>query len=152
MSLETRVDHLERMVADLLAHDQTRYESGTWTPTYYGASTAGTTTYNASFRYGYYTRVGRAVLFSCIVAWSAATGTGQVRVGGLPFTVSSTAGMYFAPAVRADGITFTGTGLQAVIVPATTFMQIESPNSNAAPTAVAVESAGSFIISGMYFV
>jgi hypothetical protein len=60
------------------------YEEGTWTPTYYGSSTAGTTTYTN--QRGTYTKVGRLVTIECDLTWTAKTGTGNGRVGGLPFT------------------------------------------------------------------
>ena len=60
------------------------YEEGTWTPTYYGSSSAGTTTYNS--RRGNYTKVGRLVTVNADMSISSATGTGQVNIGGFPFT------------------------------------------------------------------
>jgi hypothetical protein len=60
------------------------YEEGTWTPTVIGSGTAGTTTYTS--RTARYTKVGNLVTVSCNVNWSSATGTGDMLVGGLPFT------------------------------------------------------------------
>lgn len=66
------------------------YEEGDWTPTYYGSSTVGTTTYTTQL--GRYTKVGRAVTVSFQVAMSNATGTGDIRIGGFPFTSNSSIG------------------------------------------------------------
>jgi len=63
------------------------YEEGTWTPTYFGSSTAGTTTYTSQA--GNYTKVGRLVTVNGSIGLSAATGTGQLRIGGFPFTSAS---------------------------------------------------------------
>lgn len=63
------------------------YAEGTWTPTLVGGSTAGTTTYTA--QNGYYTRVGNMVWCTFWVQGSAATGTGNATLGGLPFTIKS---------------------------------------------------------------
>ncbi len=60
------------------------YEEGTFSPTIIGATTAGTGTY--SLQLGRYTRVGRAVYIQIQLAWSAHTGTGNMKVAGLPFT------------------------------------------------------------------
>jgi hypothetical protein len=60
------------------------YEEGTFTPTAFGGTTAGTTTYVQ--QHGYYTKIGRQVTVVVYVAWSAMTGTGVLKVGGLPFT------------------------------------------------------------------
>lgn len=62
-------------------------EKGTWTPTAYGSSSSGTTTYTAQV--GNYIRVGNLVTVNFHVQWSAATGTGNVIIGGLPYTSST---------------------------------------------------------------
>ena len=65
------------------------YEEGTWTPALLGGSTAGTTTYSAQD--GFYTKIGRVVTINCYIQISAMTGTGDLRLSGLPFTSSSAA-------------------------------------------------------------
>lgn len=60
------------------------YEEGVFTPTVHGTSTAGTATY--TYQSGQYTKVGRLVTFDLIVGWSDHTGTGDIRIGNLPFT------------------------------------------------------------------
>ncbi len=72
--------HAAGMTSELL----TWYEEGTWTPTYIGATSAGTTTYAGQS--GRYTRVGRQVTAHFDLDVSAATGTGNLLIGGLPFT------------------------------------------------------------------
>ena len=67
----------------------TMYEEGTFTPTLLGASTAGSTTYSA--QQGYYTRIGNLVYINFAIVISAATGTGNATIGGLPFTVRADA-------------------------------------------------------------
>jgi hypothetical protein len=64
------------------------YEEGTWTPTAYGASTAGTTTYTT--QEGSYVKVGKEVTVALSLNVSNATGTGSMRIGGLPFTAGAT--------------------------------------------------------------
>jgi hypothetical protein len=63
------------------------YSTGTWTPTIIGATTAGTTTYTG--QNGYYTKIGNIVFCYAFIQISAATGTGNVVLGGLPFTVKN---------------------------------------------------------------
>jgi len=60
------------------------YEEGTFTPTVFGSTTAGTTTYLVQA--GNYTKIGRMVHITLIVQYSSATGTGTYRIGGLPFS------------------------------------------------------------------
>jgi len=64
------------------------YEEGTFTPTSIGTTTAGTGTY--SIQSGRYTRIGRTISIQLQLAWSAHTGTGNMKVAGLPFTSNST--------------------------------------------------------------
>jgi hypothetical protein len=64
------------------------YEEGTWTPTIFGAGTAGSTTYVS--QNGAYTKIGRVVYFMCDVDWSAQSGSGSLTLGGLPFNSNST--------------------------------------------------------------
>lgn len=59
------------------------YEEGTFTPTIVGSTTAGTGTYTTQV--GRYTKIGRMVTVSVAVTWTAHTGTGNLRIGGLPF-------------------------------------------------------------------
>ncbi len=60
------------------------YEEGTWTPTIVGTSTAGTGTY--STQVGRYTKIGRQVYCVGTLIWTAHTGTGNMRLEGLPFS------------------------------------------------------------------
>ena len=61
------------------------YEEGTFTPTLFGSTTAGTPTY--ANQTGNYTKIGNRVICTLRVGVSAISGaTGSVRIGGLPFT------------------------------------------------------------------
>ena len=60
------------------------YEEGTWTPTWYGASTAGTPSGSAS---GTYTKIGNMVtVYASFSAINLTGATGDLYIGGLPFT------------------------------------------------------------------
>jgi hypothetical protein len=74
------------------------YEEGTWTPTIYGATTAGTTTYFQQL--GTYTKVGRLVTVQIFLNITGQTGAGAMRLGGFPFTSGAGANTFpFFPAV-----------------------------------------------------
>jgi hypothetical protein len=74
------------------------YEEGTWTPTIYGTTTAGTTTYFQQV--GTYTKVGRLVTVQIFLNITGQTGAGSVRLGGLPFTAGAGANTFpFFPKV-----------------------------------------------------
>ena len=63
------------------------YEEGSFTPTIVGSTTAGSGTYSAQV--GRYTRIGRIVFIQIALIWTAHTGTGSMRIGGLPFTAQA---------------------------------------------------------------
>jgi hypothetical protein len=60
------------------------YEEGTFTPTIVGSTSAGTGTYTTNS--GKYTKIGNVVTFQVYINWTAHTGTGNMRIGSLPFT------------------------------------------------------------------
>ena len=65
------------------------YEEGTWTPVIAGTVTAGTATY--AVQIGRYTRIGNRVFINLTLSYSAGTGTGNLKITGLPFASNSTA-------------------------------------------------------------
>lgn len=71
--------------AELLDH----YEEGTWTPVYYGADADGTYTYGTNA--GFYTRIGNLVWIKCSMVdiSTSSAGSGQLRIGGVPFANGS---------------------------------------------------------------
>lgn len=82
------------------------YEEGTFTPTARGATTAGTTTYGTQT--GYYTKIGRSVTVVLVVSWSSMTGTGNLTIGGLPFTSVNNAQNYAPGSVITSDLNWTG--------------------------------------------
>jgi hypothetical protein len=132
------------------------YEEGTFTPVVAGSGTAGAGTYTAQA--GFYTRIGREVIFRLYVAWSAHTGIGGIRITGLPFSSNSTANSHSAFAVNYSAITI-GSGKQAVayIAPSTSTILVQAADPTGA--AIGEVNAGTFdttatylMISGSYMV
>jgi len=64
------------------------YEEGTWTPTVVGTSSAGTATYSSQS--GTYVKIGKMVTVNALLVYSSGTGTGNLQIAGLPFTVNNT--------------------------------------------------------------
>ena len=79
------------------------YEEGTFTPTAYGGTSTGTTTYSA--RNGNYTRIGNVITVWVEISITAMTGTGNLRLGNFPYTSSST-GSSSIGAVQTSGLTW----------------------------------------------
>ena len=99
-------------VASANANTLDDYEEGTFTPTAFGATTAGTTTYNG--QNGYYTKIGRQVTASLYVSYSSMTGTGTLKIGGLPFAIGNLTENYPVGSCIASAVNWTGgTYLQA---------------------------------------
>jgi hypothetical protein len=81
------------------------YEEGTFTPTAFGSSSAGTTSY--STQQGTYTKIGNQVTISVRLDWSALTGTGELTFGGFPFS-SANNGMEYMGAVMIEQLNWGG--------------------------------------------
>ena len=126
------------------------YEEGTFTPTIIGTTSAGTGTY--STQSGTYTRVGRVVTFSLTLIWTAHTGTGNIRVNGLPFTPSSV--QYVVSAIAYNLALTAGNTLIARTLASTASIELlQSPTGGGAWSAVPMDtSVDALIISGSYTV
>jgi hypothetical protein len=116
---------------------------GEFLPVVKGTTTAGVGTYTTQV--GRYLKIGRCVLFSFRVDWSAHTGTGNMVLSGLP---------YVATAKFAASVFFTAPGAG---IPATDVMVV---NASAAEIQVATAgfaanqamvAGGSLIVTGLYF-
>lgn len=65
---------------------------GTWNPTIYGGTTAGTYTYDSTGKTCSYTKMGRLVtLFADIGFTAASGGSGFLTIGNLPYVISNDA-------------------------------------------------------------
>ena len=73
------------------------YEEGTWTPTLAGATSGQSgVNFGTDGRVGIYEKVGRTVHVRCYINQSSSSdvGSGTLKLTGLPFTASSTGGVY----------------------------------------------------------
>jgi hypothetical protein len=124
------------------------YAETNFTPTIDGSTTAGTATYSSAT--GRATKVGRLVTFSLRVIYSAGTGTGNLRVGGLPYTV----GYASVCAVYAENIALTASyyPVATAQVSNTTIAIEQLPTGGGAAASVPYDAAGDITISGSYIV
>ena len=97
---------------------------GTFSPTVQGMTSAGVGTY--TIQEGTYCINGRKCNFTIRLGWSAHTGTGFIRIAGLPFAPA--AGVYTAPSFYSSGLGMSG-NLQALITPGSQTFDLMS-NSN----------------------
>jgi len=127
------------------------YETGTWTPAVTGSTTAGSATY--TIQQGVYTKIGNVVHWNARIGYTGHTGTGNMRIEGLPFT---TANKYAAGSYSfRDGLTLTaGDQLIVSIPPNNTYIGLYGVASGTdIAAALALDTAVSDIsINGVYTV
>lgn len=116
-----------------------------------GSSTAGTGTYTS--RSARYVKVGALVTVFGFINWSAHTGTGNMRIGGLPFTTNSQAEAYSAAALGYfDSIALTaGAVPSAYAEPGTNHISLaQYPTGGGPSTGIPIDTAGGVIFSITY--
>ena len=128
------------------------YEEGTFTPTIIGTTTAGTGTYSANSQIGRYTKIGNRVYFNIYLVWTAHTGTGNMRVAGLPFTSIATAGTFNALSTWYSNITMTALNLLTAYnnLNATTVELGQTPVGGGAVTVIPIDTSASLMVAGHY--
>ena len=127
------------------------YEKGTFTPTVIGTTTAGTATY--AYAVGNYVKVGDAVNFQIIISWSAGTGTGNLALGGLPFTAG---GSFYSVSIgRVDALALTANNYVTGYVEGATTNIIfaQTPTGGGAASQVPYDAAvDALFVSGTYLI
>jgi len=125
------------------------YEEGTWTPAVVGSTSAGTASY--SVQNGKYTKIGNRVFVEARMDWSGGTGTGVLRISGLPFTSNSSAPNAPIATFVSDVALAANSYCVCVINPNEIVIRV---NANAvgggADTNVNYDAAGLMFISGCY--
>ena len=148
LQLSAGVGFPATQVASADANTLDDYGETNFTPTIVGSTTAGTATYSSAA--GRATKVGRLVTFSLRVIYSAGTGTGNLRVGGLPYTV----GYASVCAVQAENIALTASyyPVATAQVSSTTIAIEQLPTGGGAAVGVLYDAAGDITVSGSYIV
>jgi hypothetical protein len=120
------------------------------TPFVYGSTSAGVGTY--TYQMGHYSQIANVIFYSITLTWTAHTGTGNLRVGGLAVAAGNN-GDYTPPAVYFSNITLLAVGnkIEGTIIPATTTIFLYEVGG-AAASAVPMDTAGSLYLSGFYFI
>jgi hypothetical protein len=126
------------------------YEEGTFTPTIIGTTTAGTATYGGG-QSGLYTKIGRMVYVSIYLSYSGGTGTGDLRIAGLPFTIAAADVPSFSIGAMSD-IVLTALNVPVVSgVPSATQLSIQQlPVGGGTQTSVTYDGTGVIVMSGFY--
>lgn len=127
-------------------------ESGTWTPVMYGTTSAGTGTYTTQL--GYYSLIGNVCYFTCYLTWSAHTGTGNIRISGLPYTVATGSVHAVASSVYHSSLALAaGYILLAFVNNATDTISLkQSPAGGGSAADVPIDTSAHVLVSGFYFI
>lgn len=138
--------HAAGMTSELLDD----YEEGTFTPTIVGTTSAGAGTY--SEQNGYYTKVGNRVYVNIALAWSAHTGTGNMRISGLPFTNENVTGNLAIPSFWVADLALTaGNVIQGFVnTNGTQILLYQVPTGGGASTLVPIDTAATLRVSLQY--
>jgi hypothetical protein len=126
------------------------YEEGTFTPTISGSTTAGAGTYTT--RNGKYTKIGNRVSFGIYLVWTAHTGTGNILLSGLPFTVSDNT--YPAVSIYTSGLTLTANSypIGYVDTGGTSILLRQTVTGTSNPLTIPIDTAATIFVSGHYTV
>jgi hypothetical protein len=127
------------------------YEEGTFTPVIIGSTTTGTATYSS--QNGKYTKVGNRVFWEIYIDWTGGTGTGNLRVSGLPFTISIALATYPAASIAYVYNVTTSAGHQLTALQASGdtyvyFYQI--PSGGGVNVLLDYDASGTMSLSGNY--
>ena len=127
------------------------YEEGTFSPTIIGTTTAGTATYTE--QNGRYTKIGRLVQFEIFMVYTGGTGTGNLSISNLPFTIGGLAYPSFTIGAF-DNITMTALNIPLAWgnVSTANIRLAEMPVGGGQQASVAYDAAGAIQITGTYSV
>ncbi len=127
------------------------YTEGTFTPSAYGAGTAGSPTF--STQQGTYTRVGRIVYYIIRLNFSNLGGmVGAIRLSGLPFTATSRVGQ--AEHGETTGLAASTYTFASFVQPSTSEVWLYKQGSGGTSTVVNTDltNTTALYITGFYFV
>ena len=119
------------------------YEEGTFTPTIIGTTTVGTGTY--SVNKGKFTRIGNKVHIEVGITVTAHTGTGSMRITGIPFTISADSGYAATSLVDYANLTITGIPYVVAAPGASSIWLIAMGTSGGTPIGLAMDT--SFVLA-----
>ena len=123
----------------------------TWMPIIQGTTTAGTGTY--TLQSGQYHKLGSLVTVTAVIIWSAHTGTGNMLIAGLPFTVRAIGSNYVPQGIlNTINITWPSGSLtiQGQFAQGTTRVNCVGSRSFEESPAINMSSSGTVYFTGEY--
>lgn len=120
---------------------------GSWLPTILGSAIAGTATYGV--RKARYFVVGKSVTIYGRLSWSAATGTGNMLIGNLPFTSANNPTSNDPVLILPSSIAYTDM-IAGRISSASTIIDIRSHPSGGVPAPIPMQAGGTLDFLATY--
>lgn len=117
-----------------------------FTPTIIGAASAGAGTYTTQV--GRYQQFGKLVYYEATLVWTAHTGTGNMRIAGLPIAAAGSG--RWAQSVQVSNLTWGAGQLHASIIGGESVIRLFNVDSGAAEAEFALDTAGTIHVSGFY--
>jgi len=150
LQLKSGITFPATQVASSDANTLDDYEEGTFTPTIVGSTSAGTGTYTTNT--GKYTKIGNVVTFQVYINWTTHTGTGNMRIGNLPFTNGNAfwAGSFgfIANIALTAGCVLTG-----YVEASSSYVTLsQTPVGGGVASDVPIDTAGTIVFSASYTV
>jgi hypothetical protein len=119
--------------------------AGSWIPVIEGTTAAGVGTYSSQT--GTFIKIGRLMYVSCVLGWSAHTGTGNMIISGLPKASNGAAGV---PSFEHTSMTVANPPLLGRA--SGTTIILESQASGSPAVALPIDTAGGIRVSMSYVV
>lgn len=126
---------------------------GTFVPTIVGTTSAGTGTYTS--QQGTYQQYGNRVVFALRVAWTAHTGTGNMRIAGLPVAAASTPTNVPVNLFFLNTTSSSGQWPMGMVIASSQQIGIYQTQTGGGPaslTETTLDTAAEFYVAGTYFV
>lgn len=139
-------DIVSQVGASLLQYQ----EINTFVPTIVGGTIAGAGTY--TLQAGFWHCVGKLIFVIGSVSWSAHTGTGNMLIGNLPFTVRNTANYDPECSVRTDSISWPAgsTYIFGEFQTGQTYLEISGLRTGGTIQLVQMNGSGTVHFTGFY--
>lgn len=128
-----------------IPYDTTQSPATGFIPYVYGATTGGIGTYTV--QQGGYTLIGNLVFINMLVTWTGHTGTGQLKIGNLPYLTDFPAGELMT--VLPSGITTTGQ-LVGVMDAYSNSLVVDQISATGTLSSLQMATSGTLRVTGTY--
>jgi len=123
----------------------------TFTPDVIGTTLAGAATYAANGQLGRHVRIGNVVFVSILLSWTAHTGTGDLRVTGLPFAAGGPTGTRYSLMIVPGSLTYSN-DIFGNLATGNSYIEPRTYVTGAGSSTIPMDTSAVIQIQGFYFV